>query len=172
MSMKHLLIIICLFSFHQGFSQESCSLKKRELKVANRLFDSDIETEVINISENLASSLENYNDGDCIYIIKREALPLAYLLSTKAKGRFDYFDYIVIYSADLTVEGISVIVYRSTNGMGICQKKWLSQFEGYNGGALELGPDIDAVSGGTISATSIVKDIQRCHLLLSSIEAE
>ena len=110
---------------------------------------------------------------DCLYIIKIAGEIKGYLFSTRAKGRFDYFDYSIIYAGDLSVLEVFVTVYRSTHGAAICQKKWLSQFKGYRGDPLKLGSDIDAVSGGTLSATSLVSDIQRCHLFMSGwISAE
>jgi len=169
--MKHLLIIILTFSINHGFSQESCSLNRKELKEINRLFGSDFDATLVDIHGNL-SSRDNFNEGDCVYLIERDDNTLGYLLSTRAKGRFDYFDYIVLYSSELSVNGIAVIVYRSINGGGICQKKWLSQFQGYSGKEIALGKDIDAISGSTISATSMVKDIQRCQRLMISLRQD
>ena len=63
-----------------------------------------------------------------------------------------------------------ILVYRSTHGAAVCSKKWLKQFNGYSGGKLELGKDIDSVSGATISATSLVKDVERCILLMVALK--
>jgi hypothetical protein len=92
---------------------------------------------------------------------------LGFLLSTRAKGRFEYFDYTVLYSSEMTVLEIIITAYRSDHGAGICQKRWLRQFEGYQGSELQPGRDFDAVSGGTISSISLADDLQRCHRLMN-----
>ena len=54
-----------------------------------------------------------------------------------------------------------VTTYRSSHGAGICSKGWLKQFRGYHGEEIRLGKEIDSISGATISASSLVEDIQR-----------
>ena len=109
-------------------------------------------------------------EGDWVYLIKQQDLVLGYLLSTRAKGRFDYFDYLLAYAPDLSVKGLTVTVYRSLHGAAICQKRWLSQFEGYAGEELTLEKEIDAVAGATISATSMVKDMKRCYQIMINLK--
>ena len=55
------------------------------------------------------------------------------------------------------------------HGAGIVQKKWLKQFVGYQGESIELGVDIDAVTGGTLSSEALVEDIQRCYKLMAEL---
>lgn len=155
-----------------AFAEGDCKLHKKEAKAIASLFGENHGIVLENPSFLDSSTNEYLHPGDCIYRITEQEELRGYLLSTSAKGRYDHFDYSVIFSKEKIILKVVVTVYRSTHGAAICQKKWLSQFEGYNGGALALGPDIDAVSGGTISATSMVKDIQRCYLLISSIEEE
>jgi hypothetical protein len=161
------------FLISSSRAQGECELHKRELKEIHKFFDDDVEILPESSDTDRISKNEHYHPGDCLFQIKdREKKIRGYLLSTRAKGRHDYFDYGVIFSYDLTVRKVIVTVYRSTHGAAICQKNWLSQFEGYKGGPLELGRDIDAVSGGTLSATSLVRDIHRAFLLLSSLYPE
>ena len=154
----------------QAKAEEACKLHRKESKAIISLFGENQGIVPAYTSIDSTSSPEYLRPGDCIYRITEQEEIQGYLVSTSAKGRFDYFDYSVIFSKNFTILKVIVTVYRSTQGTGICQKKWLSQFEGYHGGELELGSDIDAVSGGTISATSMVKDIQRCQLLISSLD--
>lgn len=156
----------------QAAAQDECKLHKREVKEVAKLFgESQVIVPAFSQLDSI-SSKEYFHPGDCLYRIKEQGEVQGYLLSSRAKGRYDYFDYSVIFSEEKAILKVLVTVYRSTHGAAICQKNWLSQFECYKGGELELGPDIDAVSGGTISATSMVMDIQRCYLLISSIGAE
>jgi len=156
----------------QAKAQLECKPHKKVVKEIIKLLGETLEVIPAYTSEDSASYGEYFHPGDCLYRITEQEEILGYLLSTSAKGRFDYFDYSVIFSEDKNVLKVIVTVYRSDHGAAICQKKWLGQFEGYHGGVLELGKDIDAVSGGTISSTSMVNDIQRSHLLLSSLDLD
>jgi hypothetical protein len=156
----------------QTHAQGECKPHKRVVKAVEKKLGESLEIDAANHTVNSTNASEFLHPGDCIFRITSQEEIQGYLLSTSAKGRFDHFDYSVIFSEDKAVLQVIVTVYRSSQGAAICQKNWLSQFEGYKGGGLELGSDIDAVSGGTISATSMVKDIQRCHLLISSLELD
>jgi len=148
-------------------AQVECEAHKKEVKAIGRQFGEESEIAPITDVQDREAALEYFHPGDCFYGIVRGDEVLGYLFSTRAKGRFEYFDYSVLFSDDAAVLKVLVTVYRSTHGAGICQKNWLSQFEGYRGGELKIGPDIDAVSGGTLSASSMVKDIQRCQRFVS-----
>lgn len=84
-----------------------------------------------------------------------------YAVFTESKGRYDLFDYLVITDKAGTVQKVQVIKYRSEHGGEIASRKWLSQFENYKGGELHYGDDISAVSGATLSAGSITRDMQK-----------
>jgi hypothetical protein len=77
-----------------------------------------------------------------------------------AKGRYDWFDFIVVFSLELLIEKVEIIVYREDHGVEIMNKSWLAQFNGTTGCGLEYGKDIDAVSGATLSAGSLTKAVQ------------
>jgi hypothetical protein len=150
------------------FGQGVRVLHKKETKTVRSHFGETATIEQVQIPDNKESLNEFMYPGDCLYNVIVADEVQAYLFSTQAKGRYDYFDYSIIFSKALSVQAVIITVYRSTHGAAICQKKWLSQFNGYNGGELKLGLDIDAVSGGTLSASSIVEDIRRCHLFMSA----
>ncbi|TFH25060.1 MAG: FMN-binding protein [Bacteroidia bacterium] len=152
----------------QAKGQIECTPHKKVVKEIIKLFGETLEVIPAPTLKDSASYGEYFHPGDCLYRITEQEEMRGYMLSTSAKGRFDFFDYSVIFSEDKTVLKVIVTVYRSDHGAAICQKNWLGQFEGYHGGVLELGRDIDAVSGGTISSTSMVNDIQRCYLLITS----
>lgn len=157
--MKLIFLIAAMFSFTWTLSQDNDLLTKKEQKFASRIFESELYAEKL-------------NTPDRVYLMTNQDILAGYLLMTSAKGRYDYFDYIVAYAPDLSVLGLSILVYRSSHGAAICQKGWLGQFEGYAGEELTLGKDIDAVAGATISATSIVKDMKRTHQLMIDLKEE
>lgn len=72
----------------------------------------------------------------------------------------EYFDYFILYNADLSIQSVRVFNYQATHGQEIMIKGWLKQFEGYRGEKkLEVGNDIDAISGATVSVYSITDDV-------------
>jgi len=169
MKATRIILILLLLALLMPLSgQEVRAPHKSETKSVRSHFGETAFIEQVQIPDDNESLNDYRYPGDCLYNVIVVDEIQAYLFSTRAKGRYDYFDYSIIYSKDLSVQKVIITVYRSTHGAAICQKKWLSQFNGYNGGVLKLGSDIDAVSGGTLSASSIVEDIRRCHLFMSA----
>lgn len=84
-----------------------------------------------------------------------------------ADGDYEYFDYFIIYDADLAVKSIRVYNYQATHGHEVGGKGWLKQFVGYHGEEkLEYGKNIDSISGATISANAITYNVQEsCRYL-------
>ena len=165
-------VALCVFlaGFSNLFSQEYI-LTKKEKKELTAVFEgltSLAQVEMDQVQQEEGASLRS---EDQLFEISQAGEVVGYLLQTSAKGRYDNFDYSVIFSSDLVVEGLLVTVYRSTHGAAICQKTWLNQFNGYAGQELTPGKDIDAISGATFSVQSLTKDMQRCHEALSKLKA-
>jgi Na+-translocating ferredoxin:NAD+ oxidoreductase RnfG subunit len=167
--MRYLFILLFLFSFSWARSQEPEPLTKKELKFVKAMFSEEAYAEEISIQGQDPVRSGSILEGDHVYLVRKEDQLNGYLLSTSALGRYDFFDYLVAYAPDLSILGMTVTAYRSSHGAAICQKKWLGQFDGYSGEELTLGKEIDAVAGATISATSMVEDVQRCYRLMSSL---
>ena len=92
-------------------------------------------------------------------LIRQEEAVKGLLYSGSARGRYDWFDFIVIYNQDLLIEKVEIIVYREDHGLEITNKSWLAQFRGKTGCEADYGKDIDAVSGATLSANSLMSAI-------------
>jgi hypothetical protein len=79
---------------------------------------------------------------------------------TESFGDSEYFDYFILFGPDLSVQQVRVFNYQATHGQEVAAKGWLKQFEGYSGtGPLEVGKEIDAISGATISVYGITADV-------------
>ncbi len=92
-------------------------------------------------------------------------------------GEHEYFDYFILFDSDITVRQVRVYNYQATHGQEITSKGWLKQFEGYDGNkSLQVGKDIDGISGATISVFGITADIygkrERLHEILNSHNAD
>ncbi|MCW3788034.1 FMN-binding protein [Plebeiibacterium sediminum] len=83
-------------------------------------------------------------------------------------GPSEYFDYLVCFSANGMVEGVKVFNYAATHGYEIVAKGWLKQFSGYSSEQnLEVGKNVDSISGATISVFAITDDVKAKTQLLS-----
>lgn len=75
-------------------------------------------------------------------------------------GSSEYFDYMVCFDKNAAVVMVKVFNYQATHGHEVTAKGWLKQFIGYTGrNSLEVGKDIDSISGATISVNGITNDI-------------
>ena len=83
----------------------------------------------------------------------------------------EYFDYYILYNENKKIVSIKVFNYAATHGHEISSRGWLRQYYGYDGNYnLDVGKNIDAISGATISVSSINMDIQiKTDLLLQFI---
>ncbi len=162
------LLLLLLFICEVGaiFPPEA---EKRVVKEVTKLFNEESFLEEIPIPSEAQAVNDLMREGDQPYAIKNSKGILGYVFSTSAKGRYDYFDYSIIYAKDLSVMAVLVTTYRSSHGAGICSKGWLKQFRGYQGEEISLGKDIDSISGATLSATSMVDNMKRCYLLMEEI---
>jgi hypothetical protein len=75
------------------------------------------------------------------------------------KGKFDNFDYMTIFNSSIEIIDIKILKYRSEYGYEISNKGWLRQFYNKTSGKFEYGKNIDALSGASFSAQSLVNDI-------------
>ncbi len=145
------------------------NLNKKVEKEVVKLFSTETQLREIPVIVDGQKASDLLREGDLPYAIESLEGIVGYVFSTSAKGRFDYFDYSVIYSKDLSVMGLMVTTYRSSHGAEICSKGWLKQFNGYHGEEIRLGKDVDTISGATFSASSMVEDIKRCYLLMKDL---
>jgi len=161
--MRYLFLLLALFGVQGAMAQERVQLSKKESRFVYALFPQEAIPEKLKIQVQDTAGWEVIRAGDLIYQVRQQDQLYGYLLSTRAKGRYDYFDYLLAFDPDFSVLGLSITTYRSSHGAAICQNRWLSQFTGYSGEELRLGKEIDAVSGATISAEALVRDLKRCH---------
>jgi len=157
--MKYIFLFAAMFSSTMALSQGQDVLTKKEQKFASGIFG----------GEPLA---ERLNTPERVYLMKKQGSRIGYLMSTSAKGKYEYFDYAIAYASDFKVLGLSILVYRSSHGAAISQKGWLSQFKGYSGEKLTLGKDVDAIAGATISAAALLKDLERTYKLMNQLKTE
>jgi len=160
---RYLFILLALLGLQGALAQETAQLSKKESKFIETVFPEGAIPDELNFHVQDTAGWGVFRTGDRICLVGQQGKLYGYLLWSRAMGRYDYFDYLLAFDTDLSVLGVSITTYRSSHGAAICQKRWLSQFIGYSGEELHLGKEIDAVSGATISAEALVRDLKRCH---------
>lgn len=120
-----------------------------------------LKTKLVELSEEIVVTDEFLDENAIvIYSFKLDNThEINYAIFRETKGKHDKFDYLVIVNSKLEISHIRILKYRSEHGGEIASKKWLQQFTGYSEGKLKYKTDVSAISGATLSATSITNDI-------------
>lgn len=84
-----------------------------------------------------------------------------YMYLDKAPSKFDKFDFMVIFSPELTIIEVKILVYREDQGAEIMSSSFLKQFRGKDRfSKFSLGDDIQGISGATISCRSSTNGVK------------
>ncbi len=135
----------------------------------------------------LAGMTENYSQSE-VFCIQSDTSVLGYVYisrvnSCRAGGcsimpgdgavEFEYFDYFFVTDTEGKVLNVKVFNYQATHGHQVMSKGWLKQFIGFNGSQpLDYGKDIQAISGATISAKTLIEDIKNAEEYLKNMLTE
>jgi hypothetical protein len=155
---KFSILILTSFLFIANVKAVQPTVTKKFQKELTKHFDG----ESIVTKENKSLS----NDNDLFMDIYKGNEKLGIVVLTAAKGRYDKFDYMIVYDLNYKVDLIKILVYRSDYGAEITAKRWLSQFYIKKKDSLKYGSDIQAISGATFSAISLTKNINRINKVL------
>lgn len=83
---------------------------------------------------------------------------------------FEYFDYYFVTDEKGIVQKVKIYNYQATQGHQVMSAGWLKQFIGFRGDQnLVYGKDIQAISGATVSATSLIHDIEDAEEIINRL---
>ncbi|HLU81447.1 MAG TPA: FMN-binding protein [Flavobacteriaceae bacterium] len=118
----------------------------------------DYQLKEIKVSENLQDQMKvEMNNKNFFQIFTQDQL-LGYAYLGEAASMKKMFDYVVFFDKDLIIKKSKVLIYREDFGRQIGTRRWLSQFDGMNSTSNpQYGEDIAAISGATISASSMTR---------------
>ena len=169
MKMFIALLTVFLISGATLIPEKSVSFWKKADKNLERIFKGKIITKkVVELSEIELAAGKFKNNG--IYLLVSADETLGYLVFASSMGRYETFEYMVVYNPGLSVKEIDILNYTSSHGGEIASQKWLKQFVGYEGKHLKYGSDIDAITGATYSAVSLVKDVEAITIFMKKIK--
>jgi hypothetical protein len=112
------------------------------------------------------SSLQNNAN---ISEIKDDSGLLGYCVESKVVSRSGPFWIRVLLDKQLYIKQATVISYPADRGRDVCKRAFTSQFEGKGPeDPIQLGNDIDAMTGATISCRVMAKGVRDTLKLVSS----
>ena len=156
--MKQFSILVIMFVVSISLMADPPVVSKKFEKELSKYFDSEsvkiIEIKILSIDDEMFFKVFNGEKESGIVVL------------TSAKGRYEKFDYMIIYNREFEVQFIKILIYRSEYGSEIAAKRWLSQFYNKQSDSLRYGSDIQAISGATFSASSLTKNINRINQIL------
>lgn len=81
----------------------------------------------------------------------------------------EFFEYFILYDQQKNIQKVKITNYSAAHGEMICSKAWLDKFIGYNPSKpLEIGRQVDAISGATLSVNKITFDIKQKSYILTN----
>lgn len=108
-----------------------------------------------------------------LFELSNDSHIVGYLAISSAKGRFESFDYLMIFDSEMVIRRIDILVYRSSYGGEVASQSWLKQFYGKKDGIdMEFDKDIDTISGATISAPSMAKSVKSLSRLMVEVSTK
>ncbi len=165
--MNKALIILCLLTF-LGLSKSI--QKKVDKQIIETFKVEEFTFTEVNLDSEIIKTLPSAFGKDNLFKIEANNSFLGYAYISKAFGKVDYFDYLVLLDKDLVVLKTKILVYREDYGGEIGSKRWLKQFIGKTqNDELKYGDNIVGISGATISVqvmTNAMNNLLRSLKLL------
>ena len=144
-------IVFCFFTLlaNSQFVPTERSIKKTQDKIIE-LFGEDVFFTALEFNSNY-------------YKVFSEDSIIAYFCIEQAPSKHDLFEFLVVYSSDIKIQHVNVLVYREDYGYEIKSKRWLKQF------STRDTSKVQAISGATISVNSLKKHVERLTEKMESI---
>ena len=159
-TMKHTFVLILwMISLTMAPAQEDLR-NNRNMKSLDKAIEGNFENhpglshQKIDFSENRKRLV--------VWELKCEnsARPLGWACIAQAKGRQDYFDFLVLYDENKEVVHLEILQYRSSHGYQIDSKRWLSNFIGSSSrDTIKKGQQINGITGATMSVDGLIRKI-------------
>jgi len=145
------------------------NLQKTEIMLPDSMIKTHrIRGKFFNISDKKNNSLTGYAYIGRVNSCRAGGCSIS--TSPVQEGEFEYFDYFILFDHSAKVELVKVYNYQATHGQEVTAKGWLKQFVGYTGeNNLNIGKNIDAIAGATISVYTITIDIELKTKLLKGM---
>jgi len=130
----------------------------KKMKSVRQIFPSAIDITELQINQEARNS--GLPDNAKVSEIKGPSGLLGYCVESKVVGRSGPFKIRVLLDREVYVKRASVISYPWDRGRDVRKRAFTSQFEGKGpGDSIQIGKDIDAMTGATISSRAMADGI-------------
>lgn len=148
-----------LFSFSTGEINPRLQKKIDTAILSTYEVESNVLKNIV-IPDNINSATPVILAENNLFKIYNNTNLIGYLYLGEAPSMKRKFDFIVLFSTDFTIKKSKVLIYREEHGKQIGSQRWLKQFIGLSlDDNPTYGENIDAISGATISASSMTKAV-------------
>ncbi|WP_019039126.1 FMN-binding protein [Psychroflexus tropicus] len=161
--MKWIYFLGLTYFFCFSFITTSFNIPNILQQKLEKAISSTFEDEKLTISEVDFSQYEIQKKDELhIFRISKNENLIGYAYLSQANSKHDVYDFVVLYDKDLEIKKSKILIYRENYGRQVGSQRWLRQFIGMKPGeTFKYGDDISAVSGATITATSMTKAVQK-----------
>jgi Na+-translocating ferredoxin:NAD+ oxidoreductase RnfG subunit len=161
-----LMAVACLFCVLNVQAYDKKYQKKIDKEI-ERVFDG-----AISISETISNITDSCTKTTSeFHRLRSEGSSIGYLCITQGKGRFETFDFLIIYDLQKQIKGLKILQYRSSYGYEIGARSWLKQFYNHNiQYTYKHNDNVQAMSGATVSSKGIIEAINRANQQLMHLK--
>jgi len=163
------IILICLgVLVLQGVNAYNAKFEKKIKKELSDVFETYQFKDCVLI-QTVVDSTTNITSE--IYSINNDAeTQLGYFAVSQGEGRFETFDFLVIYDLNKQIQKVKILLYCSTYGYEIGSKRWLRQFKDHEiNHQFKYNDDIQAISGATVSGRGLTKSVNRLNKIIEKL---
>ena len=164
-------LMICFFSAFSLVS-EGPQLSRESIKKLNKSIEEvypGISVQIVKLNLNAPeiNDTEIVNADGKWFAMQENKVNIGWLLIDRIWGRYHEFEFAMFVDTSNKIINVSILSYPETHGIAVTGKKWLNNFTGYSPESIpSYGNEIDALSGATISGTSLTESIAKSLELL------
>lgn len=126
---------------------------KKSHKELTKTFGDSLRTSQVPLADSIRKTYQMQENS--VFRVSDEEKESIMILAT-AKGRYDHFEFMVLFDKELNISIVKILIYRSNHGYEITNRKWLEQFY-KESKPYRYGKNIDAISGATLSGKAITQ---------------
>jgi Na+-translocating ferredoxin:NAD+ oxidoreductase RnfG subunit len=160
----------CTLSFQEVKLNKS-ALKKMDKSIKSTWEVDDYKKVSIALVDGKPEGIKLQGSEQLYAVQKADQSFLGYMILSSARGKYDYFDLMVLYNEKIEILDSEILVYREDFGGEIGSGRWLRQFIGKTfASQFKLDEDVQGISGATISVRSATNEIKRVTRLMEELK--
>jgi hypothetical protein len=145
-------------------------IKKLNQTLAELYPGQNVQLTKLDLSADSITNLDIVNADGKWFAVRRNSKSFGWLIADKIWGRYHEFEYAMIVDTNLKIIEVTVLNYPDSHGRAVNSETWLSGFTGFTSDHIPVyGQNIDALSGATISGTSLTESVSKSLAMLKRL---